>query len=111
MKQLDNIIATLQQVYNVLVVFNRAEPEHKRIFISNSFIPVQNNIHYLDIRGQEITEILNDGSFYTQFSLGRQTGISDTEFQKAQMDSKLDNIPIRHYQFSPDFSWEWHLSS
>ena len=107
---MEETIKTLQHFYNVLVLYHPSEPARKRIFIVNSFIPVQNNITYLDIKGQDITNILSDTSLFTQFSYERQTGMSVTEFQKAQFDTKLDTIPTRHYQFAPDYTWEWHLS-
>lgn len=111
MKQFFDIIATLHAHYNILVVYHPSEPENKRVFVVNSFTPVQNNIHFLDVRAKEITDIMSDPSFYTQFALSRQTGISTGEFQVAQFDTKISPIPDRHYQFAPDYTWEWYLSA
>lgn len=104
-----NVIQSLQQHYNVLILYHPSTPQDKRVFIVNSFTPTQNNITYLDLRGQEITELISDSSFWTQYSLGRQTGTSETEFQKIKFETKILEIPNRHYQFSPSFVWEWYL--
>lgn len=111
MQQITKLISTLQSAYNVLVVYHKSEPENKKIFVTNSFIPIQNSVHFLDVRGRDITDIVSDGSLYTHLSLSRQTGMSDTEIQKTQIDNKIELIPIKHYQFSPDYTWEWYLSA
>ena len=108
---LNEIIATLQEHYNVLVVFHPSCPQDKRVFVVNSFTPPQGLTHFLDLKGKEITDLLSDNSFYTQFSMSRQTGVSKTEFKTVQFDTKLDEIPLRHYQLAPDHTWEWYLSS
>ena len=108
---LNDIISTLQENYNILVVFHPSCQEEKRVFVVNSFTPPQGLTHLLDLKGKEITGLISDNSFYTQFSMNRQTGVSRTEFKTGQFDTKLDEIPMRHYQFAPDFTWEWYLSS
>lgn len=108
---MEQILKVLQSVYNILVVYHPNCPDKKRVFVVSSFTPIQGNIHFLDLRGKDITDIISDQSFYTQFSFERQTGMSATEFQRAQFDTKLDELPLRHYQFAPDYTWEWFLAS
>ena len=106
-----DIINSLQGGYNILVLYHPSTPDDKKVFVVKAFTPVQNSISYLDLRGQDITELLSDTSFWTQFSMGRQTGTSNTEFQQAQFETKLNDIPTRHYQFSPSYVWEWYLNA
>lgn len=107
-----NIIEVLQSAgWNVLVLFHSSNPTHRRVFIVNDFTYPQNLIHILDLRAKEITEQLTDSSFYTQFSIEKQPRLNGNEYQRQRIDTFLNDIELRHYQFSPDYSWEWYLAS
>lgn len=106
-----NIIEVLQSAgWNILVIFHPSEPQNKRIFIVNDFSYPQNSIHVIDLRGKEITEQLTDSSFYTQFPMEKQPGMNGNEYQRQRINTLLDEIENRHYQFSPDYSWMWYLA-
>lgn len=111
MKQ-KNIIEVLQSAgWNILVLFHHSEPQNKRIFIVNDFTYPQNSVHILDLRAKEITDQLTDSSFYTQFPVEKQPGLNGNEYQRQRIDTLLSDIELKHYQFSPDYSWEWYLAS
>ena len=111
MEQVNSIISILQDHYNVLEIFHPSCPQDRRVFIVNSFTPAQGLTHFHDLRGKEITDLLSESSFYSQFSMIRQTGVSTMEFKTAQFDTKLDELPLKHFQFAPDFTWVWYLSA
>jgi hypothetical protein len=80
--------------YNLVIIKDE-------IFIINSFTPAENNINKHIIFGIDITELIDQFSQYKEIN---------TEQQKQEVITKINNLKVVKREFSKDFSWQTFLS-
>lgn len=103
-----NIIKSLQQSLNVLVIWHPSIPNERKVFSIRQFIPAENMVSYHDLKGKDITHLISL-DYFSQYA-GKTPQNGYDYLKKQTFDTTLEEIPMRHYQFSQDFCYELYLS-
>lgn len=103
-----NIIKSLQQSMNILVIWNPSSPDDRKVFMVRQFVPAQNMVPYHDLRAKDITHLISLDYFSQYAGKSPQNGYD--YLKKQTFETTVEDIPVRHYQFSQDFCYEFYLS-
>lgn len=108
-RSIQDILKAIQKYYNILIVFHPSEPSQKRIYVTQSFSPVQNMIYFHTLIGKDITHLI-DTNVLTQY-VGNQLSQDNEFLQRQTLQTQIETVSNKQIQLSPDFAWEWHLQS
>ena len=102
--KLRQMLTKLADLYNILIITNPYNSQIK-IFVIETWTPIQNTLPSSRVSGKEITHLLEDNSL--QIMMGGDLFQNElTQVVRQTIDTKIDNLPVVKYEFSSHFLWE-----